>query len=163
MTPSTTFHAKRPFARRLCMGLAALLGAAAVHAQTQQQQQTPPAEAFAPNTMLIAAVQTLQQIDQKKGNDLYAQAPAFVQSAIKKNAFTKSLTQERDKLGTVTARQWVSINRVVTTPTPNQPPVACTNVRFAALNQNALAGSEQVSLCWVQQQWRATGYVVTKP
>ncbi len=161
MSTYATSNAKRPFARRLCVGLAALLGTVAAQAQTPAQPQ--PAEAFAPNTMLIAALQTLQQIDQKKGNDLYAQTPAFVQSAIKKNAFTKGLTQERDKLGTVTARQWLSINRVVTAPAPNQPPVACANVRFAALNQNALAGSEQVSLCWVQQQWRATGYVVTTP
>lgn len=155
MTTSATFNAKPHFARRLCVGLAVLLGAVAAQAQT--------AEAFAPNTILVAALQTLQQIDQKKGNELYAQAPAFVQSAIKKNAFTKGLAQERDKLGTVTARQRLGINRVVATPAPNQPPVACANVHLAALNQNTLAGSEQVSLCWEQQQWRATGYVVTKP
>lgn len=150
MSSSTSFIA-RPLTRRLGIGLVTLFGTLAAQAQT--------AEAFAPNTMLLAAAQTLQQIDNKQGNALYAQAPAFVKNAVKRNDFTKGVTQEREKLGAVTDRQWISIQRVVATPAPNQPPVSCANVQFAALRQNALAGSERVSLCWDQQQWRATGYV----
>ena len=156
MSSSTSFI-DRPLIRRLGIGLAALFGTLAAQAQTQAQPQT--VDAFAPNTMLLAAAQTLQQIDNKQGNALYAQAPAFVKNAVKRNDFTKGVTQEREKLGAVTDRQWISIQRVVATPVPNQPPVSCANVQFAALRQNALAGSERVSLCWDQQQWRATGYV----
>ena len=156
MSSSTSFIA-RPLIRRLGIGLAALFGTLAAQAQTQAQPQT--VDAFAPNTMLLAAAQTLQQIDNKQGNALYAQAPAFVKNAVKRNDFTKGVTQEREKLGAVTDRQLISIQRVVATPVPNQPPVSCANVQFAALRQNALAGSERVSLCWDQQQWRATGYV----
>ena len=159
-TPSSSLartaasQASRPYARHLAaLGLAALLGALTTPSHAQN------ADAFAPDTILTAAQQMLQQIDGKQGNALYEQAPAFVKSAMKKNAFAKGIAQERSKMGALTARQWVSITRIVTTPAPNHPPVACTNVRFAALQQNALAGFEQVSLCLDQQQWRPTGYV----
>lgn len=157
----STFFIPRPLIRRVGIGFTVLLGAVAAQAQTQAPTQAPAqtVDAFAPNTMLLAAAQTLQQIDNKQGNALYAQAPAFVKSAVKRNDFTKGMTQERNKIGAVTGRQWVNIQRIVATPTPNQPPVSCVNVQFAALRQNTLAGSERVSLCWDQNQWRATGYV----
>lgn len=147
------------WSRRLAVGLLAALGALAGAAHAQQSTN----DAFAPNTVLAAALQTLQQVDAKQGNALHAQAPDFVKNAIKRNAFSKGLAQERDKIGSISARQWISINRVVMTPAPNQAPVACANVRFVALQQNTPVGSEQVSLCWDQQQWRATGYLATKP
>lgn len=161
MTPSPhTAHTTRS-STRLAAGLAAVALGALVG--TAQAQQAPADDAFAPNTLLAAALQTLQQVDAKQGNALHAQAPDFVKNAIKRNAFSKGLAQERDKIGTISARQWVSINRVVMTPAPNQAPVACANVRSVALQQNTPVGSEQVSLCWDQQQWRATGYLATKP
>lgn len=149
--------------RRLALGLALTIGPLAGAAQAQTPAQQPLADAFAPNTVLAAALHTLQQVDAKQGNALHAQAPAFVKDAIKRNAFSKGLAQERGKIGAISSRQWVNINRIVMTPGPNQPPVACANVRFVALQQNTPVGNEQVSMCWDQQQWRATGYLATTP
>ncbi|MDO4794916.1 MAG: DUF4019 domain-containing protein [Brachymonas sp.] len=158
-TARTTALANCALPRRLAVGLAAIVGALAGTAQAQQTL----GDAFAPNTVLAAAQQTLQQVDAKQGNALHAQAPAFVKEAIKRNAFSQGIAQERGKLGAISARQWIGINRVVMTPAPNQAPVACANVRFVALQQNTPVGNEQVSLCWDQQQWRATGYLVSTP
>ena len=154
---SRNFSRTRPTSCKLSIALAALLGtlASAAHAQN--------AQAFAPNTILIAAEQTLQQVDAKQSNTLYQQTPAFVKDKVQRNAFTKGIAQEREKMGTITGRQWVGINRVILAPEQNQPPVSCANVQFVALRQNALVGSEQVSLCFDQQQWRATGYVAAIP
>ena len=158
---SRNFSRTRPTACKLSIALAALLGTLATAAHAQNAPQN--AQAFAPNTILIAAEQTLQQVDAKQSNTLYQQTPAFVKDKVQRNAFTKGISQERDKLGTVTGRQWVGINRVILAPEQNQPPVSCANVQFVALRQNALVGSEQVSLCFDQQQWRATGYVAAIP
>lgn len=142
------------FTRCLSTGLtAALLGGLASVAQAQN------ADISAPNTILAVAQQSVQQIEAKKAGDLYAQAPAFVKAQIKKNAFVKGIENERTKLGTITARQWIGIDRVMHAPGNQQPPVACANVRFVALRQNDLVGSERISLCLEQQQWRAVGYI----
>lgn len=168
-TPRITRSIQQALPRRLALGLALGLAlaigtlAGAAQAQTSTPAQQPLNEAFAPNTVLAAALQTLQQVDGKQGNALHAQAPAFVKEAIKRNAFSKGIAQERGKIGAISARQWISINRLVMTPAANQPPVACANVRFVALQQNTPVGNEQVSLCWDQQQWRATGYLVSTP
>ena len=143
-----------PLTRRLSAGLTAvLLGSLASVAQAQN------ADISAPNTILAVAQQSVQQIEAKKAGDLYAQAPAFVKAQIKKNAFVKGIENERTKLGTITARQWIGIDRVMHAPGNQQPPVACANVRFVALRQNDLVGSERISLCLDQQQWRTVGYV----
>ena len=145
-----------PFIRRLSAGFtAALMGSLASVAQAQN------ADISAPTTILVVAQQSVQQIDAKKAADLYAQAPAFVKTQMKKNAFVKGIDEERAKLGSITARQWAGIDRVMHAPGNNQPPVSCANVRFVALRQNDLVGSERVSLCLEQQQWRAVGYVAT--
>lgn len=164
-TPRITRSTQQALPRRLALGLTLAIGtlASAAQAQAPTPAQQPLNDAFAPNTMLAAALQTLQQVDSKQGNALHAQAPAFVKEAIKRNAFSKGIAQERGKIGAISARQWISINRVVMTPAANQPPVACANVRFVALQQNTPVGNEQVSLCWDQQQWRATGYLVSTP
>ena len=144
------------FTRCLSAGLtAALLGGLASVAQAQN------ADISAPNTVLAVAQQSVQQIEAKKTGDLYAQAPAFVKAQIKKKAFVKGIDNERTKLGSITARQWISIDRIMHEPGNQQPPVVCANVRFVALRQNTLAGSELVSLCLEQQQWRTVGYVAT--
>lgn len=155
---SQNLHPVRPLARKLSIGLSALLGTLATTAHAQNNVQ-----AFAPNTILIAAEQALQQVDAKQGAALHKQAPAFVKNKVKQNTFTKGIAQEREKIGTVNARQWVSINRIILTHDEKQPPVSCANVQFVALRQNALAGTEQVSLCFDQQQWRTTGYMAAAP
>lgn len=142
------------FARALSTGFtAALLAGLASVAQAQN------ADISAPNTILAVAQQSVQQIEAKKAGDLYAQAPAFVKTQIKKNAFVKGIENERAKLGSITARQWIGIDRVMHAPGNQQPLVACANVRFVVLRQNDLAGSERISLCLDQQQWRAVGYI----
>ena len=143
-----------PLTRRLSAGLTAvLLGSLASVAQAQNT------DISAPNTILAVAQQSVQQIDAKKAGDLYAQVPEFVKAQIKKNTFVKGIDDERAKLGSITARQWAGIDRVMHAPGNNQPPVSCVNVRFVALRQIDLAGSERVSLCLEQQQWRAVGYI----
>ncbi|MFV0601653.1 MAG: DUF4019 domain-containing protein [Brachymonas sp.] len=156
MSAQKTTQPVAAFPRCLSAGLtAALLGCLASVAQAQN------ADISAPNTILAVAQQSVQQIEAKKAGDLYAQAPAFVKAQIKKNAFVKGIDNERTKLGPVTARQWIGMERVMHAPGNQQPSVACANVRFVALRQNTLAGSELVSLCLEQQQWRTVGYVAT--
>ncbi|MDO5653950.1 MAG: DUF4019 domain-containing protein [Brachymonas sp.] len=139
--------------RLACLGLASAVATAA-HAQN--------ADSFTPNAMLGAALQATQQIDAQQADRLYGQAPAFVKSQMRQAAFASGVTQERAKLGDITMRNWIGIERLLHTPAQNQPPLSCANVRFAAMRGNAVMGFEQISVCW-EQQWRTTGYVVTLP
>lgn len=150
MSAKTTQSA--PLTRRLSAGLTAVLGSLASVAQAQN------ADISAPNTILAVAQQSVQQIDAEKAGDLYAQAPEFVKAQIKKNTFVKGIDDERAKLGSITARQWAGIDRVMHAPEITSHRFL-RHVRFVALRQNDLAGSERVSLCLEQQQWRAVGYI----
>jgi len=134
-----------------CMA-AGLLLAIAGAAGAQHPQVDDPGE------LLRTARDVMRQIDEDRTAVLWDASPVFVQSQFQKATYVDNMRNARGTVGSVSAREWMSVARVPHAGSAEAPAGIYANVVFLTQNTGGKFHRERLSFKLEAGTWRFTGY-----
>jgi len=130
---------------------------------TAMQTTSPaPAAQLGPTDFLGAAQRVVAAVDRYEMGMIWDVSSPIMKASIARDLFISSTAQQRAMLGSITARDWTAIMRVIISQKSGPlPPGRYMSVRFRTTGQNGKSLEEVVSFHLdTDGQWKMAGYSI---
>ena len=143
-------------ALRRRFGICLVLAAASTAAGAQGNPQAPGASA---DELLRASEQTLRQIDESRGPDLWNASAPFIRTSFPQADYVNGILQERQRVGMVRERSWGSVTRIRESGNSRGVPAGFyASVDFSTYTGNGNVVYERLSFRLEDDGWHPVGY-----
>ncbi|SFQ37061.1 DUF4019 domain-containing protein [Variovorax sp. 770b2] len=139
-------------------GACLLLAAASVAATAQTNSQGPGASA---DELLRASQQTLRQIDEGLGADLWRASAPFIRVSFSEPDYVNAILQARKRVAAVRERNWTHIARIGQSgDSPGVPAGVYASIDFSTSTGSGNVLYERLSFRLEADGWHPVGYDV---
>ncbi|QSI29144.1 DUF4019 domain-containing protein [Variovorax sp. RKNM96] len=154
MTQRMSTHATPALRRRF--GICLVLAVASTAAGAQGNPQASGASA---DELLRASEQTLRQIDESRGPDLWNASAPFIRTSFSQADYVNGIVQERQRVGTVRERSWDRVTRIHENGNSQGVPAGFyASVDFSTYTGNGNVVYERLSFRLEDDGWHPVGY-----